>query len=381
MNILIAIDSFKGSVSSMEAGLAIKRGILRACPDTNIFVRPLADGGEGTIDALVRSLGGSIQTINGTGPLGELRQTEYGIIPRNHTAIIEMSKAAGLTLVPPEKRNPLFTTTYGVGEVIRDAIQKGCRKFIIGIGGSATNDGGVGMLQSLGFQFLNSSGNSIPVGARGLEELAEIRTEQALPELHECTFEIACDVSNPLCGMNGCSVIFGPQKGATPDMVFHMDEWLKNYASLSEMQFPHANPNFPGAGAAGGLGFAFHTFLHATLKSGIDIILDELQLEMAVKISDLIITGEGRMDAQTAMGKAPMGIARLAKHYHKPVIAFTGTATKDAYTSLKPSIDAIFPISEHMPSLEEAMKPEKTKENLATTAEIFFRVLNAAGKL
>ena len=241
-----------------------------------------------------------------------------------------MAGAAGITQVPDEKRNPLYTTTYGVGEVIRDAIEKGCRRFIVGIGGSATNDGGVGMLQALGYAFLDKDGKQVLPGARGLKDITEITDAYVIPELAECKFRVACDVTNPLCGELGCSAIYGPQKGATPEMIQDMDQWLGAYAELAKERFPKADPKYPGTGAAGGMGFAFLTFTDAVLESGINIVLDETKLEDYIKDADFVITGEGRMDGQTAMGKAPVGVAKLAKKYGKKVIAFAGAVQRDA---------------------------------------------------
>ena len=223
MKVVVAIDSLKGSLSSLEAGSAIKDGILRAIPDADVCVRPLADGGEGTVEALALGMNGKLETVMVTGPLGTPVMCTYGILEETRTAIMEMSGAAGITLVPEEERNPLNTTTYGVGEVIKDAIAKGCRHFIVGIGGSATNDGGIGMLQALGYGMLDKDGRQVPLGAKGLEVLASITNDRFIPELKECTFRVACDVTNPLCGEKGCSAIFGPQKGATPDMIPELD--------------------------------------------------------------------------------------------------------------------------------------------------------------
>ena len=250
MEIVIAIDSFKGSLSSMEAGKAAAEGIKRANPQAETVVRPLADGGEGTVEALVQGMGGVLQTISVTGPLGDPVDCTYGIIEETKTAVLEMSGAAGITLVPDEKRNPLYTTTYGVGEAIKDAIQKGCRRFLVGIGGSATNDGGAGMLQALGFGFLDKEGRQIPHGAIGLKHLASITTDHILEELSECEFQIACDVENPLCGEKGASAVYGPQKGATPKMIEDMDAWLLRYARLAKEKFQKADENYPGTGAA-----------------------------------------------------------------------------------------------------------------------------------
>lgn len=251
MKAVIAIDSFKGSLSSFEAGNSAAEGIRRVYPDAQIEVRPLADGGEGTVEALTLGCAGQLTTVTATGPLGKPVSCQYGIVDSTRTAIIEMSGAAGITLVPDTERNPLYTTTYGVGEVIRDAITKGCRHFIVGIGGSATNDGGAGMLQALGFGLLDKNGNPVPFGAMGLEVLDKITTDNVLPELKDCTFRIACDVTNTLCGEQGCSAIFGPQKGATPAMILQMDKWLAYYATLAREIFPHANPKAAGSGAAG----------------------------------------------------------------------------------------------------------------------------------
>ena len=381
MKAVIAIDSLKGSLSSMEAGYAIADGIRRVHgQDAEIVVRPLADGGEGTVEALVSGMSGVTQNVMVTGPLGIPVNCEYGIIESSHTAVIEMSGAAGITLVPDEKRNPLYTTTYGVGEVIKDAIAKGCRRFIVGIGGSATNDGGVGMLQALGYGFLDKEGKQVPFGARGLEVLEEITDEYVLPELAECEFRVACDVTNILCGENGCSAVYGPQKGATPSMVMQMDNWLKHYAKLAEKKFTKANANQAGTGAAGGLGFAFLSFTNAVLESGIKIVLEETCLEKYMENVDIVITGEGRLDGQTAMGKAPVGVARLAKKHDIPVIAFAGSVTKEAVACNQNGIDAFFPILRGVVTLEEAMKPENAKANMTDTVEQVFRLMNMGRK-
>lgn len=376
MKAVIAIDSLKGSLSSIEAGQAIAEGIKKADAKAEVVIRPMADGGEGTVEALVCGMNGTLQHVKMTGPLGEPVVCEYGIIDETKTAVIEMSGAAGITLVPDTKKNPLYTTTYGVGEVIRDAIEKGCRRFIVGIGGSATNDGGIGMLQALGYGFLNKDGQQVPFGAIGLKELETITDTYVLPELAECEFKIACDVTNPLCGENGCSAVYGPQKGANPSMIMEMDKWLRYYAALAREKFPKADLNEPGTGAAGGLGFAFLTFTNAVLESGIKIVLEETKLESYVKGADVVVTGEGRLDFQTAMGKAPVGVAGLAKKFDIPVLAFAGSVTKDATECNKNGIDAFFPILRGISTLEEAMKPENAKQNLIDTAEQAFRLFN-----
>ena len=375
MKAVVAIDSLKGSLSSMEAGNAIAEGIYRA--EAKVEVRPLADGGEGTVDALVQGMNGSLRKVRVTGPLGDKVDAAYGIIEEAKMAVIEMSAAAGITLVPDEKKNPLFTTTYGVGEMIRDAIEKGCRKFVVGIGGSATNDGGIGMLQALGYDFLNSKGNAVPYGAKGLEDLAEIRKEYVLPELAQCEFKVACDVTNPLCGPLGASAVYGPQKGATPEMVREMDQWLADYAKLAANCSERADAEHPGTGAAGGLGFAFLTFTNAVLESGIKIVLEETKLEQYIQDADIVITGEGRLDGQTAMGKAPVGVAKLAGKYKIPVLAFAGSVTKDARKCNEEGIHAFFPILRGITTLEDAMDAENARRNLMETVEQVFRLIVA----
>ncbi len=375
MKVVIAIDSFKGSLSSLEAGEAAKRGILKSDPKAQVRVRPLADGGEGTVEALVQGMEGRICKVMVTGPLGNPIEAEYGIVGGN-TAVIEMSAAAGITLVPDKMRNPLYTTTYGVGEMIKDAIEKGCRRFLVGIGGSATNDGGIGMLQALGYGFLDQEGNEVPLGARGLERLAVIEKKKVLPELEDCEFRIACDVVNPLCGSQGSSAVYGPQKGADAEMIHKMDKWMEAYAELAGKSFPQADPKKPGTGAAGGLGFAFLTFTNSVLESGIQIILEETGLEEYVKEADVVVTGEGRIDGQTAMGKAPVGVAGLAKKYGKTVIAFAGSVTRDAVKCNEKGIDAFFPVIREISTLEEAMDPETAGQNLEDTAEQVFRLIS-----
>lgn len=377
MKTVIAIDSLKGSLSSLEAGDAIRTAICRVQQNADVVIRPLADGGEGTVEALTHGMGGALQTVSVTGPLGEPVRAVYGIV-RGDTAVIEMSAAAGLTLVDAAKRNPLYTTTYGVGELIRHAIGQGCRRFIVGIGGSATNDGGVGMLQALGYGMLDHEGRQVPFGAMGVKELATITQDEVLPELRDCAFRIACDVTNPLCGTAGCSAVFGPQKGATPAMITAMDGWLKQYAALAGRSFSRADPQRSGTGAAGGLGFAFLTFTNAVLESGIQIVLDETRLEDYVKTADLVITGEGRIDGQTVMGKAPIGVAAMAKKYGKPVVAFAGCVTPAAKTCNEHGIDAYFPILQRTESLAECLKPETARQNMIDTVEQVFRLLATA---
>lgn len=375
MRVVVAIDSFKGSMSSLEAGEAILKGIRKAHKDAEVEIRPLADGGEGTVEALSIGMGGRLINVDVTGPAGKSVNAVYGIVDSSKTAIIEMSQAAGITLVSGDEKNPLHTTTFGVGELIKDAINKGCRHFVVGIGGSATNDCGIGMLQALGYEFLDKEGNQVGFGASGVRDIVSIRDENVIKELSECYFRVACDVNNPLCGELGCSAIYGPQKGATKEMVADMDGWLKNYSKIVKGKYPDADCEYPGTGAAGGLGYAFLNFTNSKLESGIKIILDETKLEEYVKNADIVVTGEGRLDHQTVMGKAPVGVANIAKKYNKKVIAFSGSVTEDAGVCNEHGIDAFFPILRRIVTLEEAMQTDTAKQNLTDTAEQVFRLL------
>jgi glycerate kinase len=375
MRVVVAIDSFKGSMSSLEAGEAISNGIKKAHKDTEVEIRPLADGGEGTVEALSIGMGGRLINVDVTGPVGRKVSAVYGIVDSSKTAIIEMSQAAGITLVSGDEKNPLYTTTFGVGELIKDAINKGCRHFVVGIGGSATNDCGIGMLQALGYEFLDKEGNQVGFGASGVRDIVSIRDENVIKELSECYFRVACDVNNPLCGELGCSAIYGPQKGATKEMVADMDGWLKNYSKIVKEKYPDADSEYPGTGAAGGLGYAFFNFTNSKLESGIKIVLDETKLEEYVKDADIVVTGEGRLDHQTVMGKAPVGVANIAKKYNKKVIAFSGSVTEDAGVCNEHGIDAFFPILRRIVTLEEAMQTDTAKQNLTDTAEQVFRLL------
>ena len=368
MKIVVAVDSFKGSMTSLEAGLAVKSGITKVFPTANVIVTPIADGGEGTVDALVSGLKGKLKSVSVLNPLGEKITASYGIV-NDSTAVIEMASAAGITLIPKNKLNPLKTTTYGVGEMIKDAILQGCNNFIIGIGGSATNDGGVGMLQALGFEFLDTLGNQVPFGAEGLSKIVKISDKNALPQLKNCTFNIACDVTNPLCGEKGCSRIFSPQKGAKEEDIEVMDNYLLSYANLTKLLYPSSNKDLPGAGAAGGLGFAFSSYLNGKLTSGIQLILNAINFDGIVKDADLVITGEGRIDSQTAMGKTPIGIANASKKYNIPVIAFAGSASLDSNILNSLGIDAIFPIIRGITTLEDAVNTKNAIKNMEVTVE------------
>lgn len=372
MKIVISIDSLKGSLTSIEAGNAIKKGILNVDNNADITIMPLADGGEGTVEALVEGMNGEEQTITVTGPINEKVNAKYGILKDTNTAIIEMAQASGLPLVPTQLRNPLNTNTYGVGEIIKEAIQKGCRNFIVGIGGSATNDGGVGMLQALGYEFYDENNNLVGLGGKVLNQIRSIKIDNRLKELDECSFKIACDVNNPLYGNNGAAYIYGPQKGASKEIVKELDRGLINFSEVVKKELNKDIAHIEGVGAAGGLGFAFLGFLNSKLESGIKIILDEINLEEIIKDADFVITGEGRLDNQTAMGKAPIGVAKLAKKYKAKVIAIAGCTTDDAVKCNEEGIDAYFSIINSAMTIDEAMNKENAINNMvSTTTQIF----------
>lgn len=369
MHIVIAIDSFKGSVSSMEAGNAVQAIIAQNYPHDEISVYPVADGGEGTVDALVEGLHGEIVPVTVMGPLGKTVRSRYGYLPKSQTAVIEMADAAGITMVPPAELNPLNTTTFGLGELILAAANRGCRHFILGLGGSATNDAGLGMLTALGVRFSKKDGSPAGIYGRDLDDVAAIDISGLHPVLKDCKFDIACDVENPLCGLNGSSAVYGPQKGATPAIVKRMDKAIYHFGMLAEFATNCRGIDLKGAGAAGGLGFAFHTFLHGKLTPGIDLILNAIHISDALKDADILITGEGRMDSQTAMGKAPVGIAQLAQKMNPLCItlALCGAALPDADAVNKAGIDAYFPILHTPMTVAEAMQKATTVRNLQQT--------------
>ncbi|MDO5309149.1 MAG: glycerate kinase, partial [Planctomycetia bacterium] len=342
MRILVSVDSFKGSLSSLCAGHAIRAGILRARGDWDVVVAPLADGGEGTTEALVDGLGGEYYEVSTFGPLGDAITARYGGVRDAKLAIISASSAAGLTLVT--RRDPLHASTYGFGVMLREAIAHGFHRFILGLGGTATNDGGLGMLCALGYVARDANGEPLEPNAVALESLAELDDANVLPELSQCHFRVACDVDNPLCGERGASAVFGPQKGASVCDVERLDRALRRFAQVARKVRPSANPEARGAGAAGGLGFALQTFLNATLESGVQIVLEETKLEDKIAHADLVVTGEGRLDAQTLSGKAPYGVAQLARKYNKPVVALCGSVDDHIARELNASgIDAFFP--------------------------------------
>lgn len=375
MKVVVAIDSFKGSLSSIEAGQAVKAGVLAAHSDANVIIKPLADGGEGTTDAFIEGLGGQRIDLTVTGPMGSPVSCYYGYLEKDKTAIIEMASASGITLVPADQKNPLTASTRGVGEMIIHALEKGCRHFIIGIGGSATNDAGIGMLKALGYSFLDEQGLDVGEGAQALGKVASIDAKNRHPLLDDCQFRIACDVTNPLCGENGATYIYGPQKGVTEAQKESLDQDMAHFADVTETTLNCAYKNYPGAGAAGGLGFAFLSYLHASLSPGVELILDAINLSDALNGADIVVTGEGQLDRQTAMGKAPVGVAKLAKAHGAKVLAFSGSVTKEAVACNQAGIDAFFPILRRIVTLEEAMDPSTARSNMTASVEQVFRLL------
>ncbi|WP_096270166.1 glycerate kinase [Paucisalibacillus globulus] len=381
MKVLIAIDSFKGSISSVHGSEAIAYGIRDAYPNANILITPLADGGEGTVEALVHATGGRILEKEVIGPLGDKVKASYGTSKDGNTAFIEVAAACGLPLLSQGELNPMVTTTYGVGELIIDAMENGYREFIIGLGGSSTNDAGVGMLQALGFRFLDHHGKEVSFGGRVLASIEQIDSENVHPLLRECTFHVACDVRNPLYGNDGAAYIYGPQKGATPEMVKQLDAGLRHYASIVSRDLKVDIHNIEGAGAAGGLGAAFSGFLNGKLQSGIDLMLNVIDLEKKIQGVDMVITGEGMLDSQTSMGKAPSGIAQIASSLNIPVIAIVGAIKQEDHPIKDNGLTACFSIVNQPMSIEEAMDTATTYSNLQfVTSQIFSLIKSVKDK-
>ena len=378
MKVVVAMDSFKGSLSSMEAGRAAMRGIRRAC-DAEVVVRPTADGGEGTTEALTEGLGGTFRSVRVTGPMGESVEARYAVLPDGRTAVMEMAEAAGIVRVPRGALDPRRASTVGVGEMILDAVAAGCRDFILGIGGSATTEAGIGMLSALGFDFLDARGEPLPPGFESLAKVETVRAANVPAALDACRFQVACDVNNPLCGPMGAVRVFGPQKGVRPDEMAEMDAAVARFAGKVAAFAGRDCAALPGAGAAGGLGFALMSCLpNVTLRPGVDIVLDAVGLERDLRGAEIVVTGEGRMDGQTAMGKLPVGVARLARRHGCLVIAFAGGVAEDAERCNDAGIDAFFPIVRGVTTLDEAMRPEIAARNLERAAEQAFRLLRRA---
>lgn len=355
MRIVVAPDSFKGSLSSIEVANAMEEGILSVFPDAQVIKVPIADGGEGTTESLVKATGGRFVKNKVIGPLGNLVEACWGVLGDEQTAVIEMAAASGLTLIATGERNPLITTTYGTGQLIKAALDHGIRTLIIGIGGSATNDGGAGMARALGIKFLDSSGNELPDGGAALRDLEKINDTELDPRLAETTILVACDVDNPLCGVRGASAVYGPQKGATPAMVEELDQALKHYSLIAKASTGKDVAEYPGAGAAGGLGAGLMLFTSAQLKPGVEIVLEATNFEEKVKHADLVITGEGRTDFQTAHGKAPVGVASLAQNYKVPTICLSGGLGTGYEDVLQKGIKGLMSIVSQPMTLEECM--------------------------
>ncbi|HHF6142020.1 TPA: glycerate kinase [Haemophilus influenzae] len=373
MKFVIAPDSFKESLTALEVATAIETGFKRVFPDADYVKLPMADGGEGSVQSLVDATQGKLIECEVTAPLGDKVKSFFGLSGDGKTAIIEMAAASGLHPVPPEKRNPLLTTSYGTGELIKLALDLGVESFILGIGGSATNDGGVGMLQALGMQCLDSQDKPIGFGGAELANIVKIDVQQLDPRLQQVHIEVACDVNNPLCGECGASAIFGPQKGATPEMVKQLDAALSHFAEIAERDCGKQIRDQDGAGAAGGMGGGLLLLPSVQLKAGIQIVLDRLHLIDYVKDADVVITGEGRIDAQSIMGKTPIGVARTAKQFNKPVIAIVGCLREDYDVVFDHGIDAVFPIIHQLGDLSDILK--QGEQNLISTAQNVARVL------
>jgi glycerate 2-kinase len=373
--IVIAPDSFKESFSALEAANAIEKGFKGIFPDVEYIKVPMADGGEGTVQSLVDALDGTVKTVIVIGPLGEPVSASYGLSGDRKIAVIEMAEASGLSLVPTEQRNPLITTTYGTGQLIADALNEGVEHIIVGIGGSATNDGGAGMAQALGVKLLDSNGEEIPYGGAALTNLESINVDDLHPKLAEVTIEVACDVDNPLLGEQGASAIYGPQKGATKEMVQQLDKALAHYAIVISKQLNKEVKDIAGAGAAGGLGAGLLAFLDVRLDSGVTLVLEATHFTQKIVGADLVITGEGRLDHQTIYGKTPIGVARAAKMEGISVIAIAGGLAPGHETIYDQGIDAAFSLVPGITTLNDALENgleylELTAKNLATMIKV-----------
>ncbi|WP_105599775.1 glycerate kinase [Cronobacter sakazakii] len=364
--IVIAPDSFKESLSAMDVAKAIEAGFREIYPQAHYVCVPMADGGEGTVEAMVAATGGQIITTPVTAPLGNKVDGFFGLLGDGETAVVEMAAASGLHLVPTAQRDPRITTSYGTGELILAALERGVKAIIIGIGGSATNDGGAGMMQALGARFLDGEGCELAPGGAALARLERLDLSALDPRLAQVSVTAACDVDNPLCGEKGASAVFGPQKGATPEMVSELDTALRRFGEQLEAATGKAIISAPGAGAAGGMGAALLGMLNAELRPGIEIVIESLGLAQAVRDADLVITGEGRLDSQSIHGKTPVGVARVAKQFQRPVVAIAGSLTPDYQIVHEHGIDAAFSVIDRIVTLQEAL--DDAERNLRVTA-------------
>ncbi|MEG3126818.1 glycerate kinase [Pantoea cypripedii] len=379
MKIVIAPDSYKESLSALEVASAIEAGFRDIFPEADYVKIPVADGGEGTVEAMVAATQGSIVRLTVTGPLGEPVDAFYGLSGDTRTAFIEMAAASGLELVPASRRDPLITTSFGTGELIKNALDRGVGHIIIGIGGSATNDGGSGMMQALGARLLDNQGHEIAYGGGALPQLARIEIDHLDARIRQCRFEVACDVTNPLTGEKGASAIFGPQKGATPELVEQLDQALAHYADIIHRDLDIDVLHIAGGGAAGGMGAALHAFCQADLRRGIEIVTEALGLAEQVQDADLVITGEGRIDSQTINGKVPIGVAQVAKQFNKPVIGIAGSLTADVGVVHEHGLDAVFSVLFGICTLEEALA--NAAQNVRMTARNVAATLKAGKSL
>lgn len=375
MKVVAAIDSFKGSMTSLEVAAAFEKGVKKVYKDAEFIKIPLADGGEGTVKALIDNLDGKMVNIKVKDPLMRDIDSFYGISGDGKTAVIEMAAASGLPLLSPDERNPLKATTFGTGELIKDALEKGCREFIIGIGGSATNDAGTGMLSALGYIFLDENGNELEPNGENLINIKSFKDDKVMKEVSEAKFLIACDVDNPFYGTNGAAHVYGKQKGATSDIIKILDDGMRNFSNVIEKIKKTDISNISGSGAAGGLGGAFTAFFNSELKPGIDIITEKIELENKINGSDYVITGEGRIDFQSAMGKTPSGVAKLAKKYGIPVIAIGGSVDDEIGNIYDCGITAAFSIIDSPMTLGEAMDTKNAQRLVEKTAEQIFRLI------
>ena len=376
MNFLIATDSFKDSLSSLEVGKCVEKGILRAMPDAQVVISPMADGGEGTIDALLHSGKGQEIEVQAHSPLMEKVTTSYVVFRQEDKEVvfIECARSSGLPLVPMELRNPMVTNTYGFGEQIKDAIDKGYRHFILSLGGSATNDGGIGMLQALGWEFFDEKGEHIGAEANPLLQVASFSDRNVLPGVEDCTFIAASDVTNPFYGPNGAAHIFGRQKGASEDEIVVLDSALQRFSALIKESYDVHVQEISGAGAAGGIGGAIVGPLKGSIRSGVELVMELIGLEDKIKSADVVITGEGSLDNQSMMGKVPFGIAKLARKYGKPVIGIAGRIDTNL-EKVNKYFNGVFSIQTQCRTLEEALNPEVTSLQLEVTAQQIAKVI------
>ncbi|KJY94247.1 glycerate kinase [Vibrio neptunius] len=368
MKIVIAPDSFKESLTAVEVAQSIQMGLERVWPDAEFLKVPVADGGEGTVQSLIDATSGQKVFTETTGPLGETVQACYGVLGDGKTAVIEIAEASGLHLVPAEKRDPKITSSFGTGELIKHALSQGVSRLIVGLGGSATNDAGAGMLAALGVTFIDKTGEEfVPVGGANLANLARVDTSKLDPRLHQCEVVVACDVDNPLCGALGASAVFGPQKGATEQDVTLLDQSLEIFGQVTKKNVGVDVLTAAGAGAAGGMGAALLGYANAVLKPGIEIVLDTVNLESKLIGANLVITGEGKIDDQTVHGKTPVGVAKLAKQFNLPVIAIAGCTGSHFQAVYEHGIDAVYACLPRPMSLQEAF--HEAASNLANVAE------------